>query len=120
MGRKKGVVLVERDYRVMRFLAEMRFASIEQLRRAFFEWEEDVEDKGGVIVKELNLAKNRTYQRVRKLRESGYVFDSAVVLNGIGFLVLSEKGLAAVREFYGAIWFPNAVKDIDFKILKHN
>ena len=81
------VKLQERDYRILRWLLEMKFADIEQINRAFF------------VKESVNLSGART--RIKKLERAGYLLSS-FGFDGSSkkYYLVNKLGALALKNYF--------------------
>lgn len=105
--------LTDRDYEILAFLLDQKFASLEQLYFRFFDAREKVTDP---------LPNNLfvTRQRLSKLRQVDLLTTTKVFSEAKSLYLLSPKGLQVFRDRRPHDAYANAVRDIDFRGYEHD
>ena len=113
--RKKEVSfrLTSRDYEILSFLLDQKFASLEQLYFRFFDVRSKVTD---ALPNNLFV----TRQRLSKLRKLGLLETTRVFSEAKSLYLLSPKGLQVLRNQRPHDAYANAVRDVDFRGYEHD
>ena len=106
-------LLQERDYAIMRFILEQKFASLEAIYFRFFDVRKHLKDP---------LPKNfwTTRQRLSKLRKYALLRTEKVLSSGKAHFLLTPLGYKVVKDYLDESVVIKPAKSIDFSLYEHD
>ena len=109
-----SIKLQPRDYEILQFILEQKFASLETIYFRFFDVRESDSDP---------LPKNlwTTRQRLTKLRQQALLKTEKVLSSGKAHFLITNQGYKILQEKSGDGYFPiKPAKKIDFSLYEHD
>ena len=109
-----GIKLTTRDYEILQFLLEQKFASLEVLYFRFFDVRKGMDDP---------LPTNlwTTRQRLTKLRHQALIKTEKVLSSSKAHFLLTSQGLKVLQDRAEDGYFPiKPAKKIDFSLYEHD
>lgn len=103
--------LNDREYELLEFVHDMKFASIHELYRKFF-----YKTREGLLSKSNWYAR----ERVQNLSRNGYLKVGRKDEKGINLYIITGKALAALRTKYQSKVFGHLQKNIDIRCFEHD
>ncbi|CAN5494802.1 hypothetical protein BH10BDE1_BH10BDE1_23540 [soil metagenome] len=106
------VELVERDYRILEFILEMKFAGCGQVFEKFFK-----KVKGGV---EAAASQEWARKRLRQLHHAGFLRSCVSITGGANVFTASYKAYFALAQVYAHRSFPKPTGGLDTRTFLHD
>ena len=105
--------LTERDYEILHFLFDQKFASLEMLYYRFFDRRKQISD---LPPREFFVAR----QRLQLLRRASLIHTQRVYSEAKSVYLLSPLGLKALQGKLPEVAYAPAIKEVDFRNYDHD
>lgn len=113
LSRGVSLRLTERDYDILHFLFDQKFASLETLYYRFFDRRGSVHE---LPPREFFVAR----QRLQLLKRGGLIHTQRVYSEAKSVYLLSKLGLSALQGKWPEIAYAPAIKEVDFRNYDHD